>query len=459
MDFLLDLTNPWGYLLVFGFAFAEGGLLVGLFLPGEAPLLLGGVLASQNRASLWLMVVVAAIGAIVGDSCGFWLGRRYGARLQSTSLGLKIGERRWSRGKDYVRQRGAGAVFFGRFVGVFRTLVPPIAGMSHMRYGRFLIVSAPAGALFATGLVLGGYAAGSSWQVVEDWLGRASLVVLALAIAIGGLWWGARWVAGHYREVRRRFDRALARPRVKRFMERYNRQLTFLRRRLEPGQRFGLVTTAGIGIVLSTGFLFGELLDEVIERDTMGVDRSIVLWLEDHREPALDAIMRAITTLGAGWLAVGVLAGGAAAAYLATRSLELPAFLSFCLVGSVGLAPIIKMLVNRPRPEFSPLIEVGSSAFPSGHATTATIAYLALAFVWTRRQDWRRCVWIWAGAFTIVFLVGFSRIYLGVHWPTDVAGGWMLGAMWVVTGALLTEVVWNSDGTPRGARYPAAEPN
>ncbi|HZK50428.1 MAG TPA: DedA family protein, partial [Actinomycetota bacterium] len=103
MDFLFDLAGPVAVILVFAFAMAEGGLLVGLFLPGEAPLIIAGVLAYQGRVSLAVMVGAACLGAVLGDSAGYWLGRRYGRRLETTKLGQKIGPQRWEKSRTYVR--------------------------------------------------------------------------------------------------------------------------------------------------------------------------------------------------------------------------------------------------------------------------------------------------------------------------------------------------------------------
>src|SRR3990170_7146890 len=102
MDLLFDIAGPVAVILVFAFAMAEGGLVVGLFLPGEAPLIIAGVLAYQGRVSLTVMLLAACLGAVVGDSLGYWLGRRYGRRLETTKLGRKIGEARWDKARAYL---------------------------------------------------------------------------------------------------------------------------------------------------------------------------------------------------------------------------------------------------------------------------------------------------------------------------------------------------------------------
>lgn len=457
MEWLLDLASPWAYVVVVVFAFAEGGLLVGLFLPGEAPMLLGGVLAFQGRASLGVMALVAMAAAVAGDSAGYWLGRRFGASMKRNRLGRKIGEVRWARAETYLSERGGKAVFAGRFVGIFRTLVPPVAGIARMPYARFAAYNVPAAALYAAALVTAGYLAGGSWDVLDEYLGRAGLVLLVLVVVGALFFFGARMAAGHYSEIRARLDAVMERPRVRDLRDRYDRQIAFVRRRFKRREQFGLFLTVGIGVVVLTGFAFGALLEEVIEQDTRSFDRSILLWLAGHRAPPLTDAMRVITFFGGALFATIVLALATVIAYYKTDELKTPAFLAFCVVGALGLSPLLKVMVGRPRPDLAQLVDVGQLAFPSGHATTSAVVGASLALVLTRRREWRSAVWIWAGSGMASFLIGFSRLYLGVHWPTDVAGGWLLGLMWVAVGAVLTDAAWKREVPATAARYPAAD--
>jgi undecaprenyl-diphosphatase len=134
--------------------------------------------------------------------------------------------------------------------------------------------------------------------------------------------------------------------------------------------------------------------------------------------------------------------------YFRTKDFRYPAFLAFCVVGALGLSPLIKVVIQRPRPQFSQVFEIGGFAFPSGHATTSTIVFASLAYVLSRSESWRVAVWIWAASGFAAFLIGFSRLYLGVHWPTDVIGGWVLGLLWVATGVVITNLAWEVTGGP-----------
>lgn len=460
MDLLFDLGGPLAVVLVFAFAAAEGGLLVGLFLPGEAPLLIAGVLAFQGRVSVGVMLLAACLGAVVGDSTGYWLGRRFGSRLETTRLGRKIGEARWDRARVYLQERGGKAVFFGRFLSIFRTLVPPVAGSAEMPYRKFVRFNAPAAILFSGGLVIAGYIAGGSWHVVEGYVGQASLVLLVLVGVMALFVFTARRIAGNYGRVRARFDALLERPRVSALRKRYDRQIAFMTRRFDPRARFGLEITIGIGIIILLGFAFGKVLEDVIDNETGFFDRPVLDWLAAHRSPGLNDAMRVTTAFGGALVALAIMTAAIVLAYAKTRNLMMPAFLLFCLIGALGLSPLLKLMVGRPRPDFSQIVDAGGLAFPSGHATTSAIVGAGLAYALTRRRSWRGSVWIWTAAGVLSFLIGFSRLYLGVHWPTDVIGGWMLGLAWVAIGAVLANLAWdpNSDALREGVTPSDAPP-
>lgn len=189
----LSALSGWAALLVVGaLAFGESAAFVGLFLPGETALLLGGALAATGQVSLPAMVIVSVVGAIAGDSVGYEIGRWSGAPLRRSRPGRWVGEERWNRAEQFIARHGPVAVLLGRWVGVLRTLVPALAGMNRMPYRRFLLYNAIGGAAWATAVVLVGYLAGASWRRVEDHLGEAGAGLAALVVVALGFWWWLR---------------------------------------------------------------------------------------------------------------------------------------------------------------------------------------------------------------------------------------------------------------------------
>src|SRR3954454_1826563 len=183
-----------------GLALLESAAFVGLLVPGEAAALLGGALAQQGHVNLGLMVVVVAVGATLGDSISYELGRHAGPWLMKSSLGHLIGEERFADGTQYLQRRGAKAVFFGRFVAVVRTGVPLLAGASRMRYRNFLAWNVAGAVLWAMLHVGLGYTAGASLDRFESalhsaGLAAAVLVLVAVVATVARQWRDVRVVA------------------------------------------------------------------------------------------------------------------------------------------------------------------------------------------------------------------------------------------------------------------------
>lgn len=183
IDSLGDALNPWGYVLLFLLTVLEASAFVGLFIPGESGLLIAGFLANEGRLSLTWCIVIAVVGAIIGDSIGYEVGRHLGPRMRSSWFGQRVGDERWQRGHDYVHRLGGRAVFFGRFVGVLRALVPALAGDARMPYRRFLFWNVVGALVASPAVILAGYFTGSSYHLVEKWLGRATTALAVLVVA------------------------------------------------------------------------------------------------------------------------------------------------------------------------------------------------------------------------------------------------------------------------------------
>jgi membrane protein DedA with SNARE-associated domain/membrane-associated phospholipid phosphatase len=437
MDFILDLADPWGYLLVFVLAAGETAALIGLFLPGEATVIFGGVLVYNGRATLGVMIMAACLGAMVGDSLGYWIGRRFGTRLMESRAGRWVGRERWDRAAEYLRKRGGRAVLFGRFVGFLRALVPALAGSAGIPYLKtYLPFSVVGGAAWGTGFTLLGVAAGGSYRLVEKWAGRASLILGAIVVVAIGMVLLARKVGENRDAIKARIDRFNQRPRVARLRARYRRQIDFLMHRFDPRGRFGLFLTFNLVLMIAGSWVFGSLIQDVTTEDQLAVfDRPALEFVVDHRDPAVDDVMRGVTTAGSVPVLIGLAALIGAWAYFRTRQWRWPFFLGITTGGSIALYELIKVLVERPRPELVPLVEVAGWSFPSGHATASAAVFAAVAYVLTRQTSWKAGVVFWTVAIFASGLVAFSRVYLGAHWPTDAMAGLTLGALWTVVTA------------------------
>lgn len=178
-----DHVGSWLYVIAALFAFGEAALLIGMVLPGETALLVAGYFCHEKVLNVWLMIPIAIIAAIAGDSVGFEFGRKFGPSVRRSRLGRWVGEPRWRSTDAFVHRHGGKAVLFGRLTAVLRALTPSMAGMSGMHYPTFLLWNATGGIIWGSGCVALGYVFASALHRVEQYLTWAPLAVLALIIA------------------------------------------------------------------------------------------------------------------------------------------------------------------------------------------------------------------------------------------------------------------------------------
>lgn len=468
LDSLLNLADPWGYVIVALLVAGEAAAFVGLVLPGETAAFLGGVLAYEGQVDLRIMLIVVCAAAIVGDSIGYEVGRGLGPRLRNGRLGRLVGQQRWDRASAFMRRHGGRAVFLGRWIGVLRALVPSLAGASGIPYRTFLLFNVLGGVTWASTFVVLGYVAGSSWRQVEGVMGQATAVVVGLVVFIGLLVILSRWVSSHRETIAAKRDEFLERPFIAGQRARFKRQIDFVERRLDPGGQFGLYLTLGLLVGVIGAYAFGAVLQDVVAHDELAlVDRPITLWLVHHRSAWLDQTMEVVTFFGSAPFVITTAAAASGAAWFTTRSARWPALFILGAGGAELLFNLVKSLVGRPRPEIQPLIAAPGFSFPSGHTMSATVLFGALAYLLTRGRGAKTSVWIWMGAATAACLVALSRVYLGAHWFTDVLGALFLGTFWLIVSILTTtllerpggdgSVALDDDDAPKEGRQLAGE--
>ncbi|BDZ53285.1 DedA family protein [Agromyces marinus] len=170
----------------------ETSVLIGLVVPGDSIVIVAstGVEGSVEFIALALTVI---IGALVGESIGFALGRWFGPHIQHSRLGRRIGDHNWHRAQRYLARRGGPAVFISRFLPVLHSLVPLTVGMSEMSYRRFLAWTAPACVIWSFAYVGVGSAAAGGYRELSDSLHWAGyLFVGAIVVFLILAWLGKR---------------------------------------------------------------------------------------------------------------------------------------------------------------------------------------------------------------------------------------------------------------------------
>ena len=429
--------GTWTYLLVGVLCFLESGAFVGLIVPGETAIVIGGFVAGQGHIDVILVIAIAWFAAVAGDLVSFALGRRLGREFLVEHGGkVQITEERIHQVERFYDRHGGKAVFLGRWVGLVRAVSPFLAGSSGMPLRRFLPYDVLAAGGMVTLFALLGFV---FWHSLDQVLALARKGLLALGITIAlvvGVVWAvqwlrrpenrarlAAWLAAHERTpllgLAIRGGRAGAR--------RLERPARFAWDRLTPGE-LGLELTTLLAVAAVGSFVFfGYLVVlDPVTRLTAG-DLRGVHWSAALQAPWLTDVAKAVTLLGTLPVAGGALAIAAAVLAWRGRRLEALALLGGLVLTYVGVH-VAKAAVGRPRPPDG-LVAASGAAYPSGHAAYA-VCWLAIA-VALRHAFPRlavRAALLVAGV-AIAAAVGLTRIYLRVHWFSDVAGGWGLGAM------------------------------
>ncbi|PTW62344.1 undecaprenyl-diphosphatase [Breoghania corrubedonensis] len=231
--------------------------------------------------------------------------------------------------------------------------------------------------------------------------------------------------------------------------------------------RQSLLAVVLVAVLAFSGWVFLNIADEMSEGELDHIDHVLFLSLREPGNPQqllgppwLEETAVEITALG-GFPVIILLTVMVSGGLLAARMPGTSAFVVLSIASGAALSTGLKMLYERPRPDIVKHLDViHTASFPSGHATISTLTYLTLAALIARVVTRRRLrVYLMACALSLAVIIGLSRIYLGVHWPSDVAAGWALGTAWaalsfiVLTGLRLVrrrrEGRWPHAGSPR----------
>lgn len=429
---LTSVGGGWAYPAVAFFAFLESAAFVGLVIPGETAMLLGGVLAATSQVSLFGMIAGGVTGAVLGDLAGYGLGRLAGPSVQSGRMGRWVGGDRWDRAERLLERRGGPAVFLGRWVGVLRAVIPVAAGAVNMPARKFMIWNGFGGLMWASTVIVLGYLAGSSWQRVQNWLGAAALLVglggaVAAVVALG-------FTRSRKHETTEPASQdSDARP--------------------APRPHRAIVVRSMVITVFA--LVIGELSDNVTDgKGITAIDGPVLNWMLGHRTADLTGVMVIVTDVG-GTAVVSAVAT-VVAGWLAWRHRWHDALLvAGTTLGAGLLIGVLKPLVGRSRPPMvDQLVIETNQSYPSGHALAAAAVLGVLTVVLIRHLAGRvpRLLLTIAAA-TVTAAIGVSRLYLGVHWASDVIAGWLIGTFWLII-CLTTAKVVTARLPVRAHQYP-----
>ena len=431
---LEDISNTlgaWTYLLVGVLAFAETGAFVGLVVPGETVMTLGGAVAGQGAIDIYLLIGIAWFCAWAGDSTSFFLGRRLG-RDFVLRHGPRFGvsHERFEKVEDYFSRHGGKTIFLGRFISLIRAFAPFIAGSSGMRYRAFVPYSILGTGLWASAHILVGYIFSRSIEAAADYAAKGALILGTLIVVVVATVWLTRFfrVAENRAKTVRWMEEHRAASWLLELGRRYRPQLQFLWNRVTPGGTFGLEFTSLMATLAVALFVLIAYI-VVVGRDpgpTPG-DETAFEVVDHLHSGFLLAISKVISFLGGGVWTWSLTAVCAVLLAARRRWAEVAVLLAGMTMSSIGFHEL-KDATDRPRPE-GQLVDTQGSAFPSGHATHSVLyVWLAVTIVLRLRPGMAQASAVVAAGIVLTILIGLSRVYLNVHYLSDVSAGWALGA-------------------------------
>lgn len=371
-------ANPqWLGLALFLIACTECLAIVGILVPGTLLLFSVAVLAGNGALTLGQTLALGYAGGLLGDGLSYALGRYFHQDIRRLP-GLRHHPQWLAGAEGYFQRYGVASLLVGRYIGPLRPMLPMVAGMLNMPLGRFIAVSLVAAAGWAVAYLLPGWAAGAALRLPlpPGFWGQTAIVAAGLGLAL----------------------------------------LLSVQSSLRQ-QRHASLISAGASLLLLAALLLGWPL--------LGpLDQGLLSLVQEQRSAGLDQLMVLITRLGdlGAQLAASLLL---CLLLLLTRQWRAGLFAGFTLLGSALTNDALKSLFARQRPEV--LLEpLHGFSFPSGHSSAAFTFFLVLGVLAGRGQPARlRLAWLLLAGLPALS-IALSRVYLGVHWPSDIIAGALL---------------------------------
>ncbi len=403
---------------IFLVSFFESLVIIGIFIPGVVLLFALAALCGGGALSLESALLAAFLGAVAGDGLSFYIGRRFSSQTQSIWPLSRYPEL-FTQSERFFQQHGGKSVVIGRFVGPLRCFLPLAVGALGMPPARFITFNVASAIAWAPWYILPGFLVGAAIDIDTPLprhfypvLGSLFIIIVPTAGLFTQLHWHLRPSGPFYRWVSRLFKKS-----------KFAHQLWDNLYSIRNGEREYPISSA----LLFTGGLFGFSFITLLTLHLPAVQRlnlAVAGVLDDIHIPLLDMIFVALTLLGnPGFLYL--IFGWFISLLVVRQRFKLAAL---CVVGGLSthaLTSLLKASLQIHRPDSPGIPE--SFAYPSGHTSGAILVYgLITAFIAREKLPHHRWgIYVLGGIWTL--LIACSRLYLQVHWLSDIIGGVLLG--------------------------------
>ncbi len=420
----VSLHPFWAGLTIFLVAMAESIAVIGLVVPGVVIMFGIGALIAAGVIDFWTAFGWAVAGAVVGDGFSFWLGHRLRGRVAEI-WPLNRHPETLERGIQFFQRYGVKSVAFGRFFGPIRAVVPLVAGMMRMSPPKYLAANILSAMVWAPAYLLPGIVLGASLELASQVAFRLVILIVGLVLLIWLMMWLIRLIFRLVHPHASAWLQALLN--WSQLHPAFSEIAGALANPNHPESRgMAILTTL---LILAVG-LFALILGAILEGSALaGVNLTVFHAAQSLRTPWASHLMLYFTRLGDLPIVLALVLG--VLLFLAWQRHWRPvlywlAAAGFGLFASVAL----KYGLQIPRPPSS-IEGLTPYSFPSSHVLRATVLYGFLSVIIARamRPNWR---WLaYSGAGLLILPVAVSRLYLGVHWLSDVLGSLTLGLIWI----------------------------
>jgi len=444
-DFIASISEMIGrfsglsYLAAGLVALFESSPVIGLFTPGVVVMVIAGFAASENLLSLASLIIIATLGSFLGEMISFYLGYRLRSSFHISHRFLK--PEYLAKAEAFINRRGMFGIFLGRFIGPLRSMTSVVAGMTSVSLPAFSAIALFGSFVFFSFHILLGYVAGSAWQSVEEWSSRAGAALLGLVIFFIVVWWLKNFFVKQGRLLKQ-FAASIINSIYEAAAFKAG---TLPARLLNPKvfsglPRLALMCSALILLFITLAIGYSTYLFS-------GIDARFAFIMSLFSNAHIAAAAFLLTTLAASSF---IIAASVAVSFwfFLERRFSYTIGLWTSVLGTIASVSIIKFFIARPRPEPTFYFE-NFYAYPSLHAALALAFFIFIAHYAIRAYPrWSRNVSLVLIASTLVLLIGLSRVYLGVHYISDVLGGFCLALAWFQV-ALIVQRFFEKNDAPR----------
>lgn len=406
-----------GYWILVIVVIIEGLPLIGTIIPGQTIVVMAGFFAKLGVLDPWYVLIIVSLSAILGDLLGYEIGKKYGMKfVENFGPYVLIKPHHIERAKGLINAHTGKSIIIGRFTAITRSLIPFIAGATGIHKGKFWFFNLAGSVLWAVASVALGYAFGASYEIAAQYFGRFAMVGVILATLL--------LFAYHYINKNRHI--------------------------------FAKYQVIALLTAVASSTVFFWLVDAVFSRKSFLSRLDIwVSRLVDHSHT---------------WYAIGIskwisnifspttLAVASVLLLIWTfrrrlRHEAMVILLSYPI--GVILGYVVKEVVGRDRPGLM-VVKAGGHSFPSGHATAAALFFsliIYLAFKHVKNPFWREISI--SASIIMAIIVALTRVYLNVHWLTDVVAGLALGALTVSLVVLILRYLYAMIGRRKAKSFAA----